>query len=134
MSAKRKWVIATACLSLLLVASTAYIALLRKRIERATRYVNAGMSSVAYVCEVTAAALKNPNARYPPILDVADACMDVPGDSELDLRRQELRDQDFGAVARRLERHMEQRLLPIWGTREPYGFDEAYLPKGFRDD
>ena len=133
MMAVRRWRTATACLALVVIAMTIYIAILHRRIQRATSYVNAGMASVSYVCGVTANALRERHFQYPAILRVADACTDVPGDDELSLRRQEQHDQDFDAVARRIDRHMEQRLLPIWGTREPDHIDDAYLPKGFRD-
>jgi hypothetical protein len=124
--------IATACLAVLLAASTIYCAVLQSRLERATAFAFAGMESVSYVCRTAAHVLRTTTDRSARVLRLADACTNVP--EEFEHRRTDLITHDFEALADRIERHMAVGLLPIWGARAPKELDERYRPKGLRDD
>lgn len=132
MTSSRKWTIATACLAVLLAASMIYSAVLRWRLERATAFAFAGMQSVSYVCRSAAREMRAAPDRTVGWVMLADACTNVP--EEFEHRRTDLIHGDLDALADRIERHMAEGLLPIWGARAPKRVDERFLPKGLRDD
>jgi hypothetical protein len=134
MKTTRTWVIATAVTASALAAAAIYIVVLQARLDRATRYAHAGMTSVGYVCGVVVNVLRSPD---PPkaILRPADACLgQFTSDAELDARRAELDARDYAAVANRIDAQMSDRRLPIGSIKYFSHFSEEDLPKGMRDD
>lgn len=124
------WMIATTVLGASLVASTIYIALLRHRLERATAFAFGGMMSVRSVCGQTAVALRH--AKAPDDLwIIAEACTTMP--NRRDGRNEELGRGDWEAIAQRIERDMDDGLLPLYDWHVPGVVDERFLPKGMRD-
>lgn len=126
----RTWMIVTSLLTASLVASTIYLVVLRHRLERATAFAFGGMTSVRSVCRQAARALRH--AKDPEDLWlVVEACTTMP--NRRDGRSEEFGNGDWEAIAQRIERDMDDGLLPLYDWHVPGVVDEKFLPKGMRD-
>jgi hypothetical protein len=128
------WMITAACMSTLAAAAAIYIVILSARLERATRFAHAGMTSVGHVCGVVVNVLRSPDPP-PAILRPADACLgQTASHAEAEAKNAEIDAKDYAAVADRIDAQLDDRRLPIGSIRYPEYIDHRNLPKGLREE